>query len=240
MEKNKTGKYLKYAIGEIVLVVIGILIALSINNWNESQIEHKELNGFLKKINNDILSDIKSAEEMLVFRDSSKYYSEKFFDIVKRNNLDMSDYQKVINPYYNPAYPVSLGSNKSGYMSLVNSGLLAKIDNPELAASIFDYYEQIKATERVETQIHDAILYENRELFGDVGTYELYDYLTNPKTITEEQKVWFRKYVKNIHLSNMHFRNIDDIGLSEGYKEIIKQGNHILELLNSRTDFKKD
>ncbi len=35
MEKNKTGKYFKYAIGEIVLVVIGILIALQINNWNE-------------------------------------------------------------------------------------------------------------------------------------------------------------------------------------------------------------
>ena len=34
MEQNKTGKCLKYAIGEIVLVVIGILIALSINNWN--------------------------------------------------------------------------------------------------------------------------------------------------------------------------------------------------------------
>ena len=35
MEKNKNGKYLKYAIGEILLVVIGILIALQINNWNE-------------------------------------------------------------------------------------------------------------------------------------------------------------------------------------------------------------
>ena len=35
--ENKTGKYLKYAIGEIVLVVIGILIALSINNWNENR-----------------------------------------------------------------------------------------------------------------------------------------------------------------------------------------------------------
>ncbi len=34
MERNNTGKYLKYAIGEIILVVIGILIALSINNWN--------------------------------------------------------------------------------------------------------------------------------------------------------------------------------------------------------------
>ena len=37
MSENKTGKYLKYAIGEIVLVVIGILIALQINNWNENR-----------------------------------------------------------------------------------------------------------------------------------------------------------------------------------------------------------
>jgi hypothetical protein len=50
MEKNKTGKYLKYALGEIVLVVIGILIALSINNWNENR---KEIN-----IENKILLEI--------------------------------------------------------------------------------------------------------------------------------------------------------------------------------------
>jgi hypothetical protein len=37
MEKNKNGKYLKYAFGEIILVVIGILIALQINNWNEQR-----------------------------------------------------------------------------------------------------------------------------------------------------------------------------------------------------------
>ena len=37
MEKNKTGKYLKYAIGEIILVVIGILLALQINNWNQER-----------------------------------------------------------------------------------------------------------------------------------------------------------------------------------------------------------
>lgn len=35
--ENKTGKYLKYAIGEILLVVIGILIALQANNWNEDR-----------------------------------------------------------------------------------------------------------------------------------------------------------------------------------------------------------
>ena len=41
MEKNNTGKYFKYAIGEIILVVIGILIALQINNWNEEKQDRK-------------------------------------------------------------------------------------------------------------------------------------------------------------------------------------------------------
>ena len=42
MSKNKTSKYLKYAIGEILLVVIGILIALQINNWNQNRISKLE------------------------------------------------------------------------------------------------------------------------------------------------------------------------------------------------------
>ena len=42
MEKNKTGKYLKYVIGEIVLVVIGILIALYINNRHENRLKKIE------------------------------------------------------------------------------------------------------------------------------------------------------------------------------------------------------
>ncbi len=42
MEKNKTGKYLKYAFGEIVLVMIGILLALQINNWNQQRVQNKE------------------------------------------------------------------------------------------------------------------------------------------------------------------------------------------------------
>jgi len=57
MEQNKTGKYLKYAIGEIVLVVIGILIAISINNWNQERqsekIEHKLLSELIEALVED-------------------------------------------------------------------------------------------------------------------------------------------------------------------------------------------
>jgi len=57
MEKNKTGKYLKYAIGEIVLVVIGILIALSINNWNEGRKNDLKESLLVKNIIEDLSLD---------------------------------------------------------------------------------------------------------------------------------------------------------------------------------------
>ena len=57
MEKNKTGKYLKYAIGEILLVVIGILIALQINNWNEIQVNQNKLADYLRGMKDDLVTD---------------------------------------------------------------------------------------------------------------------------------------------------------------------------------------
>jgi len=57
MEKNKTGKYFKYAIGEIILVVIGILIALSINNWNEDRKELNRSKDFLNEFKKDLGKD---------------------------------------------------------------------------------------------------------------------------------------------------------------------------------------
>ena len=60
MEQNKTGKYFKYAIGEIVLVVIGILIALSINNWNEQRKTNRTEYEILQNLLRD-LQDRKSV-----------------------------------------------------------------------------------------------------------------------------------------------------------------------------------
>jgi hypothetical protein len=57
MEQNKTGKYFKYAIGEIVLVVLGILIALQINNWNENNKKRSEEITILENIKQDISFD---------------------------------------------------------------------------------------------------------------------------------------------------------------------------------------
>ena len=68
MEKNKTGKYFKYAIGEIILVVIGILIALQINNWNESRIDRISEQAILKQLQSEFKSNLKQLDEKIGIR----------------------------------------------------------------------------------------------------------------------------------------------------------------------------
>jgi uncharacterized membrane protein YgaE (UPF0421/DUF939 family) len=58
LTENKFGKYLTYAIGEIILVVIGILIALSINNWNENKKSENQLNNIYNEVESNLKSDL--------------------------------------------------------------------------------------------------------------------------------------------------------------------------------------
>jgi len=64
METGKTGKYLKYAIGEIILVVIGILIALSINNWNEARKSSAFEKEILTQVQANLVKDKLTLEEI--------------------------------------------------------------------------------------------------------------------------------------------------------------------------------
>lgn len=77
MEQNKptssagrTGKYLKYAIGEIVLVVIGILIALQINNWNQQRLEHGKEQIYLTNIKRDLQLQLELIDTQLGYEES--------------------------------------------------------------------------------------------------------------------------------------------------------------------------
>ena len=58
MKKNKTSKYLKYVLGEIVLVVLGILIALQINNWNEDKKRRNTEVNLLLELKDNLTTDL--------------------------------------------------------------------------------------------------------------------------------------------------------------------------------------
>jgi hypothetical protein len=79
-DDNKFWKYSRYAIGEIVLVVIGILIALSINNWNDQQIEIEKLKGDLLYVIEDIRKDEKQLIKLKKQRLEVVGYTTEFIE----------------------------------------------------------------------------------------------------------------------------------------------------------------
>jgi hypothetical protein len=95
MEKNKTGKYFKYAIGEIVLVVIGILIALSINNWNETRKQKETTNSIYVIVKEDLINDISEIDLILKYHNKVRKPS---FETVLNTKLTKEDWLK--NPQY--------------------------------------------------------------------------------------------------------------------------------------------
>ena len=92
LRDNKTGDYLKYAVGEIALVVFGILIALSINNWNESRKNDLEQALLVKNIIEDLRLDFihinKSSEQVSNQMNLIDDLISKIFDEKKKINYD--------------------------------------------------------------------------------------------------------------------------------------------------------
>tara|TARA_R100001369_G_scaffold73411_2_gene101961 strand:- start:9 stop:734 length:726 start_codon:yes stop_codon:yes gene_type:complete len=135
MEKNKTGKYFKYAIGEIILVVIGILLALSINNWNEDRKEKAIVKNVLKNIRYDLIADtIKFSSDLKKipsFLNSAKFLlNNTEFDTISANSL----FNKL--PYSAYSYKIK---NQS-YEKVINTGITDFFEYNELFDDINTYY----------------------------------------------------------------------------------------------------
>jgi hypothetical protein len=88
LNEGNTTKYFKYAIGEIVLVVIGILIALQINNWNTNKANEKNAYNQLLEVQKEVLNNI------VEFDENDTYYFEKLRDLrqVMSDTLTLEDY----------------------------------------------------------------------------------------------------------------------------------------------------
>ena len=148
-DDNKPLKYMRFAIGEIVLVVLGILIALSINNWNELIREHKIAQQYLKGIKTDLEKDVDNVDQVIqehtltislinsiegIF-DYEVYQPEKYsiFFITPDTSQTQSIFYRGVS--YRPI--------KGTYNSLISDGRSSIIKNKSLFQEIQEIYDEL-------------------------------------------------------------------------------------------------
>ncbi|TXE18804.1 hypothetical protein ES692_04960 [Psychroserpens burtonensis] len=147
ISEGKTTKYFKYAIGEIILVVIGILIALNINNWNENRKTKAHQLASMKEIIENLNYDILRCENNI----KTNTFIVQGLDSLRAsisNTIDGKDETANIY-YYSFKYATDYSKavlNKSAYDELINSGSVKGIANRALVQELSDYYERIAFT----------------------------------------------------------------------------------------------
>ncbi|TVZ57753.1 hypothetical protein NA63_0240 [Flavobacteriaceae bacterium MAR_2010_105] len=136
METGKTGKYLKYAIGEIILVVIGILIALSINNWNSHRAYKQNENYLLNEILNNLKEDRVQILEIIQARQKAKTSTNAMLSYIKTDAFNVDSLSKDLAHFltFERYYEVS-----NAYEMMKSTGL--KISNSNLRTQISRYYD---------------------------------------------------------------------------------------------------
>lgn len=139
METGKTSKYLKYAIGEIILVMIGILLALQVNNWNQArQLEKEELK---------ILSGLHQEFRDNLIRFDTIYKRQE----ARRNGIitvmtdDIETYsaQKWDSIHFKVGQVWTFDPLQGFYNSIINSGKLDLISNDGLKTRISKFQDLV-------------------------------------------------------------------------------------------------
>jgi hypothetical protein len=145
MEQNKTGKYFKYAIGEIVLVVIGILIALQVNTWNENRKNKIDIAIIKTNLTNEFVQNrsvlkqrIELIENSLSHANSLMTFMGKPKYIINQHNLDSILVHTLYYGNFNPS--------NSTIIELLQSGKLKLIQNDILKNQLNDWLEMLQDT----------------------------------------------------------------------------------------------
>jgi hypothetical protein len=129
--ENKTGKYLKYAIGEIILVMIGILLALQVNEWNKNRNERKQETQLLIQLLNEYNNNLDQLNSKIDIRNEITNSSIKIlnYKTLQENQINKDSFNlHVSRTLTRPTFDPELGVTNE----LTNSGKLYFITNSEL------------------------------------------------------------------------------------------------------------
>ena len=185
MEKNKTGKYFKYALGEIVLVVIGILIALSINNWNDSRKNRISERELLDNIHRDFVQNKIQFDTVkaINYRNLATLNSRIALFPIERDSAKIAAFQS-----YPPVQGISYNPYSSSIKSVIYSNSLELIQDEELRKYLvswedvlLDYQEEEIALFKFNNEQLEPYWLENADLL-DRDQEMIKDLLSSIKT----------------------------------------------------------
>lgn len=236
MEKNKTKKYFKYAIGEIILVVIGILIALQINNLNETHKNKEQELITLENILQDLQND-KTGLKNIIERRTSKATSAgimvSYYNGVKIDALTNYYFNWTNVLIWEAHYPRNIA-----FKELINSGNVSLIRNANIRNALLDInasYEKLFVIR--EHMYDDYTLYLYSPYAGMIDYGDGIKIWSNPNSKIELSEEDVNMALKNKTIKNgFTLASFNNILLKEQLIKILNTVNLAINLIEKEDE----
>jgi Family of unknown function (DUF6090) len=212
LETEKTGKYFKYAIGEIILVVIGILIALSINNWNEDRKESIKETAILTELHKDFINNLMQFENVKSVHFNSLKSAEKFKMYMNHSNL-IAVKDSIAKYYFLAFNGVSYNPSNGVVESLVSSGDYQIIKNDTLRNYLIswkdvllDYTEEEVVSRKLWSEKIEPFIIESGD-FANLASPKNFKLITTDqfKNLTERHIFYLKNIMRSIESEPLQF-----------------------------------
>jgi hypothetical protein len=152
--KDSTRKYALYAIGELLLVIVGILVALQIDNWNEERKEQEALESYLESIARNMEEDLEALGRLEALRFDVRTAADDFALMLGRDRYTVEELT-FLNRFRTLAgQEAYFNSNSSAFEALKVSGVLGRLQGSPFAPLIADYYAIAEQLSRLESSLH--------------------------------------------------------------------------------------
>lgn len=169
LTQNKVTQYLIYAIGEIFLVVIGILIALQINNWNEEKKKTAQMITNIKSISEDIRTDINEIQKANQTLRKQIEAAQNIIPIMESKERVITDSLEFIMNFNAFTSTPIIASQATTWDFLNSSGVVSEFPDAELLKLLQEYYSSYNSIVTNFTNSGNPVRLELREL-----KYELF------------------------------------------------------------------
>ncbi len=186
LSEGKTGKYFKYAIGEIILVVIGILIALQINNWNEERKINKERTQLLKSIKADLETDVEEITSFLTQTKEGQKYLQDASQKISSTSFPLDSLIHFVKDELFIYVDAFNGFNNNTYNSAKSSGKVEIIED-NIKRALFDLSIMQERITRDDSKFYGVHL---DEFLDFNGAYPLNTSFTFVKSGSVKNVMW--------------------------------------------------
>jgi len=152
LNEGKTSRYLKYAIGEIILVMIGILLALQVNNWNNSRTDDKTRKELIKNLYTEFMINKNELEGRLNSNDKGMMHIKKVLGMMtpKYDTLDV----KLLDSLMVHVLSIQTYDGSSGVlMDMIGNNKLGLITNDSLRIALASWTQKVDNVQERESRV---------------------------------------------------------------------------------------